>query len=61
LDSIADEAIELFKTSKGWELYPETEKTLNQLKLKGFNLGVLSNNDERIRNSFYSLFIELYI
>lgn len=47
-DSFFDNIYELFRGSKGWILFPDTEPALRTLRKDGFRLGIVSNFDSRL-------------
>ena len=47
-DAFFDELFEFFKGAEGWELFPETQSVLEEIKRRGFQLGIISNFDSRI-------------
>ena len=47
-DEYFDEVFEAFSGGKHWALYPETLPVLEELKSKGFELGIISNFDTRL-------------
>lgn len=46
-DDYFDEVFAAFQSSLHWEVYPETVGVLDELKQRGFELGVISNFDTR--------------
>lgn len=44
-----------FKTNKGWEVLPNSQNVLQDVKSKGIKLGVISNFDERLETVLWSL------
>lgn len=52
---------ETFRGAAGWELFPETKRTLSQLKGRGYRLGLVSNFDSRIFDVCRALEIGEYI
>ncbi|XP_076090742.1 haloacid dehalogenase-like hydrolase domain-containing protein 3 [Mytilus galloprovincialis] len=44
-----------FKTNKGWEVLPNSQNVLQDVKSKGIKLGVISNFDERLETVLSSL------
>ena len=46
-DDFFDEVFEAFGHATHWELFPETLEVLNQLKERGFELGIITNFDSR--------------
>jgi putative hydrolase of the HAD superfamily len=59
-DQFFDEVYERFRDSQGWILFPETFDVLNELKRRGFKLGVISNFDDRIYSVLDSLGIRQF-
>ena len=47
-DAFFEELFEYFRGSMGWELFPETQSVLEEVKGRGFRLGIISNFDSRI-------------
>ena len=56
-DRFFDEIYELFRDSRGWILFPETQGVLEEFRRHGFKLGVISNFDSRL----YSVLTDLRI
>ena len=54
-DQFFDEVYEKFRDAQGWVLFPETLEVLEELKRRGFRLGVISNFDTRIYSVMNSL------
>ncbi|CAO3590073.1 unnamed protein product [Absidia cylindrospora] len=49
-----------FRTKKGYSLFPDVTSTLEELKKRGFIMGVISNSDERLLNVMASLKLDKY-
>ena len=54
-DVFFDQVYNKFRDSGGWMLYPETRELLQELKLRGLKLGVISNFDSRVYTVMRSL------
>src|SRR5260370_2602916 len=50
-----DQVYDRFRDSEGWVLFPETMEVLEELKLRGLKLGVVSNFDDRAYSVMRSL------
>jgi len=59
-DAFFDEVYERFRDAQGWILFPETLNVLNELKRRGFKLGIISNFDNRIYSVMDSLGIRQF-
>jgi putative hydrolase of the HAD superfamily len=59
-DEFFDQVYENFRDSQGWMLFPETFNVLNQLKVLGVKLGVISNFDTRIYSVLEALGIRRF-
>jgi len=42
------ELFEVFRSTRGWQLFPETLEVLRELRLRGLIVGVISNFDSRL-------------
>jgi REG-2-like HAD superfamily hydrolase len=60
LDKIAQHLYVMFSTSQGWEILPDAEKTLSNLKGRGLKLGVISNFDDRLEKILTQLALRHY-
>ncbi|MBW2031439.1 MAG: HAD-IA family hydrolase [Deltaproteobacteria bacterium] len=47
-DAYFEELFDFFTTAEAWKIYPEVIPTLERLKTKGLELGVISNWDSRL-------------
>ena len=47
-DEFFDAVFQVFENPTTWELYPETQSVLGQLKAQGLELGIISNFDSRL-------------
>jgi putative hydrolase of the HAD superfamily len=47
-DEYFESVFKVFSGSGGWELYPDTERVLSELKKRNLTLGIISNFDSRI-------------
>ena len=47
-DRLFDEIYELFRDSRGWILFPETQRVLEEFRCHNLKLGVISNFDSRL-------------
>jgi putative hydrolase of the HAD superfamily len=56
-DRFFDEIYDLFRDSRGWMLFPETQSVLDACRRHGLKLGVISNFDSRL----YSVLKDLRI
>jgi len=54
-DRFFEEVYEQFRDNRGWKLFPETLPVLNELRQRGYRLGVVSNFDSRIYSVLESL------
>ncbi len=59
-DEYFDEVFQAFGTSDLWEVYPEVPVVLQELKSKGYELGVISNFDTRFFEIFRGLKLDKY-
>jgi putative hydrolase of the HAD superfamily len=50
LQAYFDEVFEVFRDADAYELFPETRTVLEQLRLQGYRLGILSNFDSRLHD-----------
>ena len=58
LDSLFEELWNLFAKGECWKLAEKAESTLNTLRVRGYELAVLSNNDARLRSVLADLKID---
>ncbi|KAI8337613.1 HAD-like domain-containing protein [Chlamydoabsidia padenii] len=49
-----------FRTKEGYDMFPDVTSTLDELKRRGFKMGVISNSDERLLSVMESLNLEQY-
>ena len=54
-DEFFDEVYDLFRDSRGWILFPETESVLESCRSHGLKLGVISNFDSRLYSALKDL------
>jgi putative hydrolase of the HAD superfamily len=47
-DDFFEQVFRVFEDPESWQLFPETISTLTQLKMRGVELGVISNFDSRL-------------
>jgi FMN phosphatase YigB (HAD superfamily) len=47
-DTIFDRLYLRFTSDEGYAIFPEVPSVLDELKRKGFKMGVISNSDERV-------------
>ncbi len=59
-DDYFEEVHEAFSTADVWEVYAETHETLEILKKRGYELGVISNFDTRFFPIFRALELDRY-
>ena len=59
-DEYFEEVFEAFSDGKHWALYSETAPVLQQLKSKGYELGIISNFDTRLYSVLSALSIREY-
>ena len=59
-DDYFDEVYEAFGTADHWEIYPEVPDVLRELKVQGYELGVISNFDTRFFKIFRELNLDQY-
>jgi putative hydrolase of the HAD superfamily len=59
-DRFFDEVYDLFRDSRGWRLFPETRRVLEELKRHGLSLGIVSNFDSRIYSVLHDLGIRAF-
>ena len=59
-DDYFDEVYEAFGTADHWEIYPEVPDVLRELKVRGYELGVISNFDTRFFKIFRELNLDQY-
>ncbi|XP_060566635.1 haloacid dehalogenase-like hydrolase domain-containing protein 3 [Ruditapes philippinarum] len=60
LDKIAQHLYVMFSTSQGWEILPDAEKTLSNLKGRRLKLGVISNFDDRLEKILTQIALRHY-
>ncbi|MDP0495993.1 MAG: HAD-IA family hydrolase [Verrucomicrobiota bacterium JB024] len=60
LDALFDELWESFARPASWRLLPGVHTILDRLKARGLKLGILSNNDERLRRLLTALELDGY-
>lgn len=58
LDPLFEELWNLFAKGECWKLAEKAESTLNTLRVRGYELAVLSNNDARLRSVLADLKID---
>ncbi|KAI8376148.1 HAD-like domain-containing protein, partial [Radiomyces spectabilis] len=49
-----------FRTAEGYALFPDVVPTLNELKRRGFQMGVISNSDDCLVDVIQSLRLDHY-
>jgi putative hydrolase of the HAD superfamily len=54
-DRFFDEIYDLFRDSRGWMLFPETQAVLEAFHGRGMKLGVISNFDSRLYSALKDL------
>ena len=60
-DEYFEEVYEAFSSGKHWTLYPETLPVMEQLKLKGYEMGIVSNFDTRLFPILRDLGLRAYV
>jgi putative hydrolase of the HAD superfamily len=60
LPAYFDHVFELFRSAAVWELYPDAQPTLEDLRSRGYRLGVISNFDSRLHDLLVNLGIRSY-
>ncbi|CAO3590000.1 unnamed protein product [Absidia cylindrospora] len=58
--SLFDSLYARFMTKEGYSLFPDVISTLDELKERGFKMGVISNSDERLISVMESLKLDQY-
>ena len=60
-DEYFEEVYEAFSSGKHWALYPETLPVIKLLKLKGYEIGIVSNFDTRLFSILRDLGLSEYV